>query len=265
MSSILQIPPMIRTDILELKFKDTVKISTLINANFTVTDITDATPYSVEDPFKPIVITRDFYSTPRTLMLFWLNGPVSNKSYKININGLKNAAGFPLDSEDIFFDTSDLVVPVTDITEPTRVPYPTDVEDYTLKDVTAFFPSLPESIPVTSLGSFRIDSIVPTSFDAAYLEPGHREGRIEIYFSQIPAANFISSAYFKVQRKKLIGGISRWENVNAIVTSSPENDLVIIYLPSNDEVPIYGEPDYVYYEKGFKYRLRILPEIGPAY
>jgi hypothetical protein len=35
-------------------------------------------------------------------------------------------------------------------------------------------------------------------------------------------------------------------------------------MPSNDTVPVYGEPDKIYWEKGYKYRLRISGSIGSA-
>lgn len=261
MPSILQIPAVIHSDIVQLKFDHTIKTSLLVNANFTVWDITDATPVQLSTPFQPINVIRDFYSTSRQLILYWLLSFPAGKTYQITISNLVTVTELSLDTENIEFDTNDLIVVVPETEVPSRLPL--DVEDYSIKDVGEFLSSSGAVITPTS-STFKIESIIPSLMEAGYIEPSYREGRIEIYFTQSPAANFISQEYFKIQRKNITGGVAHWQNVNITVASNPEDGLVVIYLPSNDATPVYAEPDLIYWEEGYKYRLKISPDIGPA-
>jgi hypothetical protein len=247
----------IREDRVEIKFHDTLDTTTLTNSHFTLTNTTTATPASVANPFQTIVLTRDYFSVARTLYLYWNNAILnSNSSYSLSITGLKNSIGSTLTTEVITFTTGTLNQPVVSVTPPTRVP--TDVEDYSLKDTAGLFP---DSIISTS-DTFYVESIKPDFETAFYLDPSYNEGKIEIIFNAIPAANFVSDEFFKVQRKLITKGIQRWENVSILVTSSPENNLVVIYMPSDDATPLYGEPNKVYWVTGYKYRLRISGNIG---
>ena len=58
------------TEAVVIKFGRTVKISSIINANFTV-ETTDATPTVVTSPFLPINTITDYNQISRTLRLFW--------------------------------------------------------------------------------------------------------------------------------------------------------------------------------------------------
>lgn len=247
----------ISEDRVEIKFHDSLDTSTLTNAHFTFLNTTTATPVSVANPFKDIVVTRDYFSVARTLYLYWNDGILSsNSSYSLSIIGIKNSLGVALPTEVITFSTTQLTSNAATVTPPTRVP--TDVEDYSIKDTVGLFP---DSIISTS-DNFYIQSIRPDFETAFYLDPSYNEGKIEIIFNSIPAANFVSDEFFKVQRKLITKGVQRWENVSILVTSSPENDLVVIYMPSNDATPVYGMPSKTYWVAGYKYRLRIAGNIG---
>jgi hypothetical protein len=247
----------IREDRIEIKFLDTIDTSTLVNANFTLLNTTTSTPVSVADPFQPIVVIRDFYSISRTLYLYWQDAKLaSHSTYSLTISGLKRTDGSTLTTEVITFSTEDLTADVELNQVPTREP--ADVEDYSIKDVSTLFPNT----IISTSDNFYVVSIKPDFETAYYLDPSYNEGRIEIIFNTIPAANFVSNEFFKVQRKLITSGIQRWENVDILVTSSPENNLVVIYMPSDDATPLFGEPDSVYWVEGYKYRLRIAGNIG---
>lgn len=250
----------IRYDYVEIKFDDSLNISTLINNNFTVKDVTGATPITIANPFKAINVTRDFYSITRVLKLWWNFALTTNTNYEITIANLQTLSGTILPNEIIAFSTDGVELPPTStqIEEPpTREPV--EVEDYSIKTVTEV---LFTDISASTVDIFKIESIKPDNFNAAYLTADYNEGRIEIIFNAIPAANYISSEFFKVQRKLIGKGISRWEDVNVIVGSDPATKMVVIYMPSDDAITQYAEPYKNYWLPGYKYRLRISENIG---
>ncbi len=251
----------VKNDYIDIKFSDVILVSTLVNENFTLSS-SSATPTNIANPFQSINITRDYYSISRTLRLWWNVTLTANTTYTITISNLKTPSGSTLPPGTITFTTDNQPVNDDDIDEPpTREPV--DIEDYSIK-VTVAVP-FSDSIVVPGTNSnFRVVSVKPASEEAYFLDPEFNEGRIEIIFNQIPAANYISTEFFKVSRKKITSGMGRWEDLNAIVTSSPADKLVIIYLPSIDTVPVYGEPDHTYWEAGYRYRLKILGSIGPS-
>lgn len=241
-----------------IKFNYTVDIDTLVNANFTLAN-TDATPSTVSDPFETIVLSRDYDSIARKLILYFKKPLVPLSDYVVTIKDLKTPAGDLIGTAQIGFTTVDDVTPEEEEIVP--VSEPVDVKDHSIKDVT-----LIDFDNLTFQGSsiFYVKSIKPNIEQAFQMEPSYNEGRIEIAFNETPAANFVSDEYFKVQRKKLSRTPKKWEDVDVLVTSDPSSDLVIIYIPSTDDVNdiVYGEPDRTYWEAEYKYRLRISKEIG---
>lgn len=240
----------------EIKFVDTISIPTLINANFALYNVSLATPAIVANAFKTINVVRDYYSISRTLNLWFDVDLVSNTNYEIRISGLKTVTSSLIDSDIITFTTGTLTDTAI-VVPPDKTPAVVDVQDYSIKDISPF-----SIYYVEDAATFQVLSIVPDTTNSYYLPESFNEGRIEITFSSIPAANFISGEYFKVQRKLIGKGLNPWETISAIVTSSPETKLVVIYLPSNDATPVFAEPDKIYWETGYKYRLRISPLIG---
>lgn len=249
----------VRTDYVEIKFVQSIQTSTLVNANFVVYDTTTATPAIVTSPFQTISLIRDYDSISRTILLWWTSSDVlsDNSTYEIRISDLKNVIGETLADDIISFSTGVISTESeADLDEPpTRLPV--EVEDYSVKEV-----SFATTLATTSADSFQVVSVTPGLENAFYLDPSFNEGKIEVYFNEAPAANFVSTEYFKVQKKLITRGINTWTTVNTLVTSSPEDKLIVIYLPSNDATPVYGEPDLVYWEEGYKYRLRISASVG---
>jgi len=173
---------------------------------------------------------------------------------------LKIISGVTITPDYIDFDTEGLVVSTSDVSEP-PTKEPADVIDYSIKDSDFLFAPTISDISASSLS---VISVKPDNDQAWYLDPGYNEGRIEIKFNQAIAANFVSSDYFKVQRKAISSPTARWQDLSTIVGSNSANNLVVIYLPSDDATPLYGEPDKVYWAEGYKYRLRISGSIGAA-
>jgi len=247
----------------QIKFRDTIHRSTLIDPNFLVYNMSTATPTIISNAFSDIDIKRDFSSISRVLTLWWGITLENNTDYRISISGLRAIGGTFVDTQNIDFNTGIITVENIEV-PPTREPV--EVEDYSIKSITTIL-----NIPV-SAGSdeFSIISITPDSSYSYYLDPSHNEGKIEVIFSMPPAANFVSDDYFKIQRKALGRGISRWENIEALITSSSNDELAVIYLPSvpasdsADQTSYYGRPDLIYWEKGYKYRIRISGDIGPS-
>lgn len=248
----------VRTDRVEIKFSTVLNVSSFANSHFVLRNISLATPAVIVNPFDDINLTRDYYSISRTLFLYWNTTLPSDSNFTLTISGMKTVLGIQLPTEVISFSTGAATTdPITEDI-PTRLPV--DVEDYSIKAIvtSGVFPDYIE----TTTTPFHLLSIKPSSDEAWFLDSSYNEGRIEITFSAPLAANFISNDFFKMQKKKLGQGIARWETVTTIVTSN--SNLVIIYMPSNDDTPIFGEPAYIYWEVGYKYRLRISGSIGPA-
>jgi hypothetical protein len=249
----------IATGFIKIKLSLTVDIDTLINNNFDLA-IDGATPSPVADPFETINVLRDYDSISRTLTLYYANALVGDTDYILSISGLKTPYQEVIAMSQVTFTTpTDTTI---DVTEQVPVEVPVVIEDVSIRDITAV--DLTTAIVVSSDTDLRIASIVPTADEAYYVSSSYNEGRIEITFNTIIAANFVSSDYFRVQRKTVGRGMARWEDVTTIVASDSTSGIVIIYMPSNDATPVYGEPDLVYWEVGYKYRLRISGSVGSA-
>jgi len=73
----------VNTSHIEIKFIDTIDISTLINANFVLKNTTGATPSVVSSPFLPIDVSRDYYSISRVIKLYWNIDLVPDSTYRV--------------------------------------------------------------------------------------------------------------------------------------------------------------------------------------
>lgn len=244
-----------KLEYIEIKFNDTISTSTLVNANFALFNVTTST--AITNPFLPINVARDYYSISRTLRIWFNFSLAADTSYRLTMSGLKTVGlGSVLPTDTYEFETHELPIVVEENLPPTREPV--DVEDYTIKD-TDF--DLVVSA-VEDVSDFHVVVSNPSLDTSYYLTSSAAEGRIDLQFNQSPAANYVTSDYFKVQRKLVSRSLSRWEPVSALVTADTVNNYIYIYLPSNDTTPVYGEPDKVYWEPGYKYRLKVLSGIG---
>lgn len=255
-------------DFVLIKFDDPILASTLVNASFTLTK-DDATPVaSVASPFKAINLTKDFLSISRTLYLWWNVSLQGGSTYSLHIANLKHAVTQEILPSDVYtFDTALPIVP-SDIERPSRDPV--DVEDYSIKTPpvieTSSGPGGTPTLPGDE-DTLSIVSITPTPAEAYYLEGSDYEGRIVVEFNQKPAANFINSSDFRLQRRLVTSGIAKWDNVDTVVATDSENPRVNIYLPSDDATPVYSfmvsdDDNYVFWEPGYEYRLIVSKNVG---
>lgn len=240
-----------------LKFDSSILASTLSIDKFVLSKEISAAWVPVTSAFKPMEVSRDYYSISRTLVLYLSNPLDSNSVYKLDISGLKDVSGSVLPSD--FFTWLTETVTVDDVEPPSRDIV--DVEDYSIKSISDFL-ILPD-VDANSITSLSVIDRYPDSDISYNLSPSFVEGRIQLTFNVELAANYISGSYFKVQRRWLDSPSSPvWENLTIYVTADKKD--VYIYLPSDDATPVYGEPGHNYWLEGYKYRVRVSAGIGAA-
>lgn len=239
-----------------VKFGRTVKIASLIDANFTV--FTDAaTPVQVSSPFRTINTITDYNQISRTLTLYWDVVLSSSTDYIIKINNLVDSSGLTIPEERISF-TSQTNAATPSILQESQATVLNEVliEDKSIRaDIETGYQILAKN------PNFYIESINPSNGDF-YLSNGENNGRVTITFSSRPASNFLTSKYFKAQRKKIQKIPSRWEAVSAQVSMHSWKPDVYVDFPSDDATPAYYTDDKTYFESGYKYRVIVSGEVG---
>jgi hypothetical protein len=253
----------ITKDYFEIKFQTILDTQSITNNKFILYKIDAGTPNIITSAFKTIDINRDYYSISRSLYLWWNIQLESNSSYRLVISNLVNVEGATPEQTVIDFDTLTIDYGLPAELEPaTR--QPVDVEDYSIKTISELISS---SIASGDVEKLLVIKTVPEMNKAYYLDPSENEGRIEIWFNQAPAANYVNDIYFKIQRRKVTRNISRWEDVNAKVAANTAKAVVFIYLPSLDATPVYAYEinkgnGNQYFEPGYKYRVLLSKDIG---
>lgn len=239
-----------------IKFGRTIKISSIVDANFTV--YTDAaTPVQVSSPFRAINTITDYNQISRTLTLYWDVILESNTDYVLKVTNLLDSSGFIIPEEIIAF-TSQTSAATPSILTDSRATVINEVfiEDKSVRaDIETGYQILAKN------PDFYITTTNPSTGDF-YLANDENNGRVTITFSSRPASNFLISKYFKAQRKKIQKTPSRWENVEANVSMHSWKPDVYIDFPSTDATPVYYTDDKIYFEKGYKYRIIVSSEVG---
>lgn len=257
----------VTSDFLRLVFDNTIKVSTLINSNFTVTT-QSASPTLVSNPFRAINLGTDYQSISRSLTLWWNTALQPGEVYTVYIRNLVTITGIPIADEYVTFSTEQGATPNTPDLSGRVTREPIDIEDYSIKTVPSFDDTGSgggDDDPVDP-DFLHIVDVVPDLTLGYQIPPQGFGGKIVVEFSEKPLANYINSSDFRLQRKKLTG-ISHWEAVNTIVMAESEEPKVSIYLPSTDSSPVYsfeGEEAEatIYWEPGYKYRLMISKNVG---
>lgn len=239
-----------------VKFGRTVKIASLINANFTV--FTDAaTPIQVSSPFRNINTITDYNQISRTITLYWDVVLSSNTDYIIKISNLVDSSGLTIPEERVSF-TSQTNAATPSILQQSQATVLNEVliEDKSIRaDIETGYQILAKN------PNFYIESINPSNGDF-YLSNGENNGRVTITFSSRPASNFLTNKYFKAQRKKIQKIPSRWETVSTQVSMHSWKPDVYVDFPSDDATPAYYTDDKTYFESGYKYRVIVSGEVG---
>lgn len=242
-------------DVVVIKFGRTVKISSLINANFTV-QTTAATPVVVPSPFAAINTITDFNQISRTLRLFWDVILTSGQQYEIIVSNIKDAVNETIPTEKIKFTKADAATPstITSYSEP--VYEEILIEDKSVRtDVYSTVQILAKN------PNFYVVSVDPVNGDF-YVDNSYNNGRVTIEFNARPASNFLNAKYFKAQKKKIQRTPSRWESVDANVSLHSWKAEAYIDFPSNDATPVYATSNKKYFETGYKYRIILSKDIG---
>lgn len=241
----------------KIKFARTVKIASIIDSNFRV--FTDAaTAVEVGSPFVDINILTDYNQISRTLTLKWDQILAENTDYVIIISNLVDATGVSIPAESIYFTSPVLAATPSYVTQQATGTVIEEIliEDYSIK------PDIETSYQIIAKNpEFFIISTYP-EIGNFYLEPDENLGRVVVEFNQNPAANFLTNRFFKVQRKKVQKIHSRWETLEAKISTSTARKEVYVDLPSTDATPSYFSEDKIYYEPGYKYRIIVSKEVG---
>lgn len=239
-----------------IKFGRTVKISSLVNSNFIV-QTNEATPTIISNPFKTIETLVDYNQISRTLTLYWNTVLSGNQDYVIRLVNLVDSSGVTIAEEQISFtsDTESATPALLDSVTGTIV-NEVLIEDKSIRaDIETGYQIIAKN------PEFYIESVVPVNGDY-FVDDSETNGRVTITFNTRPASNFISSKYFKAQRKKIQKTPSRWETVSAVVSIHSWKSEVYVDFPSNDATPVFFTDNKIYFESGYKYRVIISPEVG---
>ncbi len=240
-----------------IKFGRTIKIASLVNANFTL--FTDAaTPVQISSAFRTINTITDYNQISRTLTLYWNVVLSSGSDYIIKVANLVDSSGLTVPEEQISF-TSQTNSATPSILQETQGTVLNEVliEDKSVRvDIETGYQILAKN------PDFYIISTDPST-GSFYLNNDENNGRVTINFSSRPASNFLTSKYFKAQRKKIQKTPSRWEAVDAQVSMHSWRADVYVDFPSDDATPVYSTDDKTYFESGYKYRVIVSSEVGP--
>jgi hypothetical protein len=243
------------SDTVVIKFARTVKISSLINANFIV-QTTASTPSTVSDPFIAISTIADYNQISRVLVLNWNKMLSSSQEYYIRVNGLVDAANQVIPEEKIRFTKTDTATPIS-ISEPV-IP---QIEQILVEDKSIIPNTYTTYQVIAKNPEFFIESIDPNNGDF-YIDNTYNNGRVIITFNERPASNFLNKAYFKVQRKIIQRTPTRWETLEPRVSMHSWKPDVYVDFPSLDATPSYYTDGPDYFETGYKYRIVISENIG---
>lgn len=241
----------------KIKFARTVKVSSILDSNFRVfTD--EATPVEINSPFVAINTLTDYNQISRTLTLTWDQILSESQDYIILISDLVDATGVTIPDEAIYFTSPATAATPAYITQELTGTVIEEilVEDYSIK------PDIETSYQIIAKNpEFYIVSTYP-SIGEFYLPPTENDGRVIIEFNQNPAANFLSSRFFKAQRKKMQKMPSRWEDLSVVISANTARKEVYIDFPSSDATPVYNVDGKEYFETGYKYRVVISSQVG---
>lgn len=243
-------------DIVVIKFARTVKISSLVNANFIVETVS-STPSTVANPFRSIQSINDYNQISRLLKLYWnkiLNG---QQDYYIRVNGLVDAAGQVIPEEKIKFTIQNSSTP-TAIAEPK----PPVIEQILVEDKSILVEPYTTYQIIAKNPDFYITSVEPANGDF-YLDNDYNNGRITVFFNERPASNFLNTTYFKAQRKKIQKTPVRWESIPVKISMHSWKPEVYIDFPSlADATPSYNTDNKDYFESNYKYRIIVSENVG---
>lgn len=246
----------VTTNTVNIKFGRTVKIASLVDENFVVETV-EATPVVVANPFKDIQTLTNYNQISRILTLYWNTVLSPNTEYVIRLVNLVDSSGLTVPEEQIFFTSPEQAATPDTLTQSKA----TVVNEILIEDKSVRADIETGYQIIAKNPNFYIESTNPLG-GSFYLANDENNGRVSITFNERPASNFLTSKYFKAQRKKIQRTPSRWENVSAQISMHSWKPDIYIDFPSNDATPVYYVDEKTYFETGYKYRVIVSAEVG---
>lgn len=252
---------------IELKFHSTPDVNTI---NYPFFELYES-GQQVTTPFKEIDIARHYNSLTLTLTLYFDFTLSENVKYELVVphGNLLGLGGDALGVET--FSTSFAVVTSnsfdasqieTVLGEPPPETYPDidyklepiQIVDYSIRhDV---FSGTGQLVSPDQQDVFRVVASTPSD-DEIYVPQDFNLGRINLWFSKRPDSDFINTAVFRAQRKK-IGVGHRWEDIQGVrVELHNTHPLVTFKFPALKQTELYETEGHDYFEKGYKYRVKV--------
>lgn len=246
-----------------LRFTNTPDVNTLTYDSFELLEAGS----TKSNAFKQIDIARHYNSLTLTLTLYFDFTLSENTKYTFNVldGAILGIGGASLGSHTVTFAvvTSDSFSETVDIElgEPPPETFPE--VNYELDNVQIVDYSIRHNVfgqGGSSSGGqqdpFRVVATTPQN-EEIYVDQDFNLGKINIWFSKRPDPEFVNHAVFRVQRKKLGIG-QRWDEVSPTKVDLHDNHpLVTIRLPALKQTETYETSGFTYFEKGYKYRVKI--------
>jgi hypothetical protein len=246
----------VSVDYVRIKFGRTIKVSSIVDSNFKVFT-NSSTPVEVVSPFRDINVLTDYNSISRILVLYWDVVLDGSTDYIIRLQNILDSSGAVIPEEQIVFTSPETSATPSTISEYTG----TVVQEVLIEDKSVRVDIETGYQIIAKNPNFYVEEVSPSNGDF-YIENDFNDGRVSVTFNARPASNFLTSKYFKAQRKKIQKTPTRWETLDAEVSIHSWKPDVYIDFPSNDDVPVYYTEGKTYFEKGYKYRIIISSEVG---
>lgn len=232
-------------DYVLVKFYHSPFVTSLSDSNFVLED-TSVNP-ALKVPLSAINVVNDYDSLSRILTLYPVSLLTAGKTYRLTVSGIYGAYG-AFDTEVFDFSTEGLVGK-----SPLPHPFP-PIYEVVSEDRAAEIEIIPDNF-TSLLPVFSVTDISP-SIKTVYVDPDYHYGRIVIKFSKAPSGQYLSNKYFKVSKRAVEMGYTRWQEItNTKISIDGSRPWVYIDMPSTDAVPVYGEANSTYFENNTKYKV----------
>lgn len=232
---------------LNVRFNNHVKVSTLVDENFTLL-LDTATPTEIPDAFNQIDC-EDYNSITRVLKIGIAADLEPDVDYLLRIDGVQYGGSSTEISDEFSFRLNEAVVGGA---EPD--PQPVQIEDFSIKTFSTL--EIESATTEPSSDEFVLVSTDPENSDF-FVEEDYSEGLLALTFNTPPDTAFLNDTYIKVQRKKSQVAPARWEKVAVKFSISSTEPVAYISFPALEDEDIYREVGYTYFEQGYTYRVRL--------
>lgn len=239
-------------DNIRIKFVKTIALSSIVNEHFVLTDPSNAV---VSPAFRTIDVEDDYNTVSRELDLYFASTLNVDDTYHLKLTGLQDVS--MADLPDLVIDFTSIVPIVPDLATPPTAPS-VDVIDHSIQS-RAFITA--DTLLTFANSAFYVVSTDPDN-DDVFVDNAYHNGRIAITFSRAPNVSFLTSRYFRCQRKLISKAASRWETIDARISIDNEDPIVYVDIPSIDATPVYTAAGSIYFEEGYKYRVNISKDVG---